>query len=27
LEGYRHVEAYDHPDYARRLQAFLDATR
>jgi fermentation-respiration switch protein FrsA (DUF1100 family) len=27
LEGYRHVEAYDHPDYARQLQAFLDATR
>jgi uncharacterized protein len=27
LEGYRHVEAYEHPDYARRLQAFLDATR
>ncbi len=27
LEGYGHVEAYDHPEYARRLRAFLDALR
>ena len=27
LEGYRHVEAYEHPEYAQRLQAFLDASR
>jgi uncharacterized protein len=27
LEGYRHVEAYKHPEYAQRLRAFLDATR
>jgi pimeloyl-ACP methyl ester carboxylesterase len=26
LEGYRHVEAYEHPEYAQRLRAFLDAT-
>jgi uncharacterized protein len=26
LEGYAHVEAYEHPDYARRLRAFLDAS-
>jgi uncharacterized protein len=26
LEGYRHVEAYEHPEYAHRLRAFLDAT-
>jgi fermentation-respiration switch protein FrsA (DUF1100 family) len=25
LEGYGHVEAYDHPDYALRLLAFLEA--
>jgi len=25
LEGYGHVEAYDHPDYAPRLLAFLEA--
>jgi len=24
LEGYGHVEAYEHPEYARRLRAFLD---
>jgi uncharacterized protein len=27
LEGYGHVEAYEHPEYARRLRSFLDATR
>ena len=27
LEGYGHVEAYEHPEYARRLRAFLDALR
>jgi pimeloyl-ACP methyl ester carboxylesterase len=27
LEGYGHVEAYQHPEYARRLRAFLDASR
>jgi fermentation-respiration switch protein FrsA (DUF1100 family) len=27
LEGYGHVEAYAHPEYARRLRAFLDASR
>jgi uncharacterized protein len=27
LEGYAHVEAYQHPEYARRLRAFLDASR
>jgi uncharacterized protein len=27
LEGYGHVEAYEHPEYARRLRAFLDASR
>jgi pimeloyl-ACP methyl ester carboxylesterase len=27
LEGYRHVEAYKHPEYAQRLRAFLDATQ
>jgi uncharacterized protein len=27
LEGYRHVEAYEHPEYAQRLRAFLDASR
>lgn len=27
LEGYRHVEAYEHPEFAVRLRAFLDATR
>lgn len=27
LEGYGHVEAYEHPDYARRLRAFLDTLR
>jgi pimeloyl-ACP methyl ester carboxylesterase len=27
LEAYRHVEAYEHPQYAQRLRAFLDATR
>jgi pimeloyl-ACP methyl ester carboxylesterase len=27
LEGYGHVEAYEHPEYARRLRAFLDAIR
>jgi uncharacterized protein len=27
LEGYAHVEAYEHPEYAQRLQAFLDASR
>ena len=26
LEGYEHVEAYEHPEYAHRLRAFLDAT-
>jgi pimeloyl-ACP methyl ester carboxylesterase len=27
LEGYAHVEAYQHPEYASRLRAFLDASR
>jgi uncharacterized protein len=27
LEGYAHVEAYQHPEYAQRLRAFLDACR
>jgi len=27
LEGYAHVEAYQHPEYAQRLRAFLDASR
>jgi pimeloyl-ACP methyl ester carboxylesterase len=27
LEGYAHVGAYEHPEYAQRLRAFLDATR
>jgi pimeloyl-ACP methyl ester carboxylesterase len=27
LEGYAHVEAYQHPEYAQRLRAFLDAFR
>jgi fermentation-respiration switch protein FrsA (DUF1100 family) len=27
LEGYGHVEAYEHPEYAPRLRAFLDASR
>jgi uncharacterized protein len=27
LEGYGHVEAYEHPEYAQRLQAFLEASR
>jgi fermentation-respiration switch protein FrsA (DUF1100 family) len=27
LENYGHVEAYEHPEYARRLRAFLDASR
>ncbi len=27
LEGYGHVEAYEHPEYARRLRAFLDTLR
>ena len=27
LEGYRHMEAYEHPEYAQRLRAFLDASR
>jgi uncharacterized protein len=26
LEGYGHVEAYEHPEYAQRLRAFLDAS-
>jgi fermentation-respiration switch protein FrsA (DUF1100 family) len=26
LEGYGHVEAYEHPDYALRLRAFLEAS-
>jgi uncharacterized protein len=26
LEGYGHVEAYEHPEYAHRLRAFLDAS-
>lgn len=26
LEGYRHVEAYEHPEYAQRLRGFLDAS-
>lgn len=27
LEGYGHVEAYEHPEYARRLRTFLESTR
>jgi fermentation-respiration switch protein FrsA (DUF1100 family) len=27
LEGYAHVEAYEHHEYAQRLRAFLDASR
>src|SRR5215218_6360022 len=27
LEGYEHVEAYEHPEYASRLRDFLDASR
>ena len=27
LEGYAHVEAYEHPEYAHRLRDFLDANR
>jgi pimeloyl-ACP methyl ester carboxylesterase len=27
LEGYRHVEAYEHPEFAERLRAFLEAMR
>ncbi|HEY6582643.1 MAG TPA: alpha/beta fold hydrolase [Rubrobacter sp.] len=27
LEGYRHVEAHEHPEYAQRLLAFLGAAR
>jgi pimeloyl-ACP methyl ester carboxylesterase len=27
LEGYSHVEAYRHPEYAQRLREFLDASR
>ncbi len=27
LQGYGHVEAYEHPEYAQRLRAFLDASR
>ena len=27
LEGHGHVEAYEHPEYAQRLRAFLDASR
>ena len=27
LEGYAHVEAYQHPEYAQRLRAFLNASR
>src|SRR5829696_8149539 len=27
LEGYGHVAAYEHPEYAQRLRAFLDASR
>ena len=27
LEGYGHVEAYEHPAYEQRLRAFLDASR
>jgi pimeloyl-ACP methyl ester carboxylesterase len=27
LEGYGHVEAHEHPEYTRRLRAFLDASR
>jgi fermentation-respiration switch protein FrsA (DUF1100 family) len=27
LEGYRHVEAYGHPDYTQRLLEFLNALR
>jgi fermentation-respiration switch protein FrsA (DUF1100 family) len=26
LEGYRHVEAYEHPEYAPRLREFLDSS-
>jgi pimeloyl-ACP methyl ester carboxylesterase len=26
LEGYGHVEAYEHPEYAQRLRAFLDTS-
>jgi fermentation-respiration switch protein FrsA (DUF1100 family) len=26
LEGYGHVEAYEHPEYAQRLRVFLDAS-
>jgi uncharacterized protein len=27
LEGYAHVEAYQHPEYAQKLREFLDASR
>ena len=27
LDGYAHVEAYKHPEYAKRLRTFLDASR
>jgi pimeloyl-ACP methyl ester carboxylesterase len=27
LEGYRHVEVYEHPEYAHKLREFLDANR
>jgi uncharacterized protein len=27
LDGYAHVEAYQHPEYAQRLRAFLNASR
>jgi hypothetical protein len=27
LEGYGHVEAYEHPEYAQRLRAFLNESR
>ncbi len=27
LEGYSHVEAYEHPEYVQRLREFLDANR
>jgi len=27
LEGYDHVEAYEHPEYEQRLRAFLDTSR
>ena len=27
LEGYAHVEAYRHPEYAQRLREFLNASR